>query len=118
MRTFEMHSTMKMLKFDQQKYLPYYNYGTVGFNDTVMRSKDADGMTNSVDTDRTAPTGAVLSGSARFAQDMFVPILSILWYFQNTCKSLNFTITRGHFRHLTCLNFVTLDLIMFSANQR
>ena len=34
----------------------------------VMSPNDADGMTNSVDPDQTAPLGAVWSGSALFAQ--------------------------------------------------
>ena len=34
----------------------------------VMPPKDADRMTNSEDTDQTAPSGAVCSGSALFAQ--------------------------------------------------
>ena len=34
----------------------------------VMRPNDADGMANSVDPDKTAPLGAVWSGSALFAQ--------------------------------------------------
>ena len=33
-----------------------------------MSPNDADGMANSVDPDQTAPAGAVLSGSALFAQ--------------------------------------------------
>ena len=33
-----------------------------------MSPNDADGMANSVDTDQTAPLGAVWSGSALFAQ--------------------------------------------------
>ena len=32
-----------------------------------MRPNDADGMTNSVEPDQTAPLGAVRSGSAQFA---------------------------------------------------
>lgn len=33
----------------------------------VMPKKDSDGMANSVNTDHTAPVGAVWSGSALFA---------------------------------------------------
>ena len=35
---------------------------------SVMRTKDADGIANSVDPDQTAPLGAVWSGSALFAK--------------------------------------------------
>ena len=35
---------------------------------SVMRTKDADRIANSVDPDQTAPLGAVWSGSALFAQ--------------------------------------------------
>ena len=35
---------------------------------SVMSPNDADGMANSVDSDQTAPLGAVWSGSALFAQ--------------------------------------------------
>ena len=42
--------------------------GTVGFYSAVLRSKDADRITNRVDTDQTAPRGAVWSGSALFSQ--------------------------------------------------
>ena len=34
----------------------------------VMSPNDADGMTNSIDPDQTAPLGAVWTGSALFAQ--------------------------------------------------
>ena len=34
----------------------------------VMSPNNADGMANSVDPDQTAPLGAVISGSALFAQ--------------------------------------------------
>ena len=42
--------------------------GIVGFYSAILRSKDADRITNRVDTDQTAPRGAVWSGSALFAQ--------------------------------------------------
>ena len=42
--------------------------GIVGFYRAILRSKDADRIANRVDTDQTAPSGAVRSGSALFAQ--------------------------------------------------
>ena len=46
----------------------------------VMRPKDAEGIANSVDPDRTAPLGAVWSGSALFAQTYLSENLGSLLY--------------------------------------
>ena len=46
-----------------------------------MSPNDADGMANSVDTDETAPLGAVWSGSALFAQAYLSKNLGSLRYF-------------------------------------
>ena len=40
---------------------------TYRFNNTVMHSKDAEGIANNVDPDQTAPLGAVRSGFALLA---------------------------------------------------
>ena len=48
----------------------------------VLRPKHADGMANSVDTDQTAPFGAVWSGSALLAQSclsQFLEFFSTHW---------------------------------------
>ena len=45
-----------------------------------MSPNDADGMANSVDPDQTAPLGAVLSGSALFAQTYLSENLGSLRY--------------------------------------
>ena len=54
--------------------------GTVGFYSAVLRSKDADRITNRVDTDQTAPWGAVWSGSALFAQPYLSQYFKLLRY--------------------------------------
>ena len=41
---------------------------TALFHNAVMSPKEVDGAANSVDPDQTAPSGAVWSGSALFAQ--------------------------------------------------
>ena len=46
----------------------YPEIWTVWFYHTVMYSKEADRMANSVDPDQTAPYEAVWSGSTLFAQ--------------------------------------------------
>ena len=48
----------------------------------VMSPNDADGMANSVDTDQTAPLGAVWSGSALFAQASLSENFGSLRYIQ------------------------------------
>ena len=45
-----------------------------------MSPNDADGMANSADPDQTAPLGAVLSGSALFAQTCLSENLGSLQY--------------------------------------
>ena len=45
-----------------------------------MSPKDVDGMANSVDPDQTAPLGAVLPGSALFAQAYLSEDLGSLRY--------------------------------------
>ena len=45
-----------------------------------MSPNDADGMTNSVDPDQTAPVGAVWSGSALFSQAYLSENLGLLRY--------------------------------------
>ena len=46
----------------------------------MMHPKDPDGMANSVDPDKTAPLGAVWSGSILFAQTCLSENLGPLWY--------------------------------------
>ena len=53
--------------------------GIVGFYSAILRSKDADRITNRVDTDQTAPSGAVWSGSALFAQTYLSQYFQLLW---------------------------------------
>ena len=54
--------TVKILKIGTDT-LNYYRdcptNGIVGFYSAILRSKDADRITNRVDTDQTAPLGAV-----------------------------------------------------------
>ena len=52
--------------------------GIAGFYSAILRSKDADRITNRVDTDQTAPWGAVWSGSALFAQTYLSQYLKLL----------------------------------------
>ena len=52
--------------------------GIVGFYSAILRSKDADRITNRVDTDQTAPWGAVWSGSALFAQSYLSQYFKLL----------------------------------------
>ena len=54
--------------------------GIVGFYSAIFRSKDADRITNRVDTDQTAPWGAVWSGSALFAQTYLSQYFKLLRY--------------------------------------
>ena len=56
-----------------------------------MSPNDADGMTNSVDPDQTAPLGAVWSGSALFAQAYLSENLGTLRYtwFYSQVKAVN-----------------------------
>ena len=54
--------------------------GIVGFYSAILRSKDADRITNRVDTDQTAPRGAVWSGSALFAQTYLSQYFKLLRY--------------------------------------
>ena len=54
--------------------------GIVGFYSAILRSKDADRITNRVDTDQTAPWGAVWSGSALFAQTYLSQYFKLLRY--------------------------------------
>ena len=55
--------------------------GIVGFYSAILRSKDADRITNRVDTDQTAPWGAVWSGSALFAQTYLSQYFQLLRYY-------------------------------------
>ena len=48
-----------------------------------MSPNDADGMTNSVDPDQTAPLGAVWAGSALFAQAYLSKNLGLLRYLRH-----------------------------------
>ena len=52
----------------------------VGFYSAILRSKDADRITNRVDTDQTAPWGAVWSGYALFAQTYLSQYFKLLRY--------------------------------------
>ena len=54
-------STVKILKIGTPKIITRNcpTNGTVGFYSAVLRSKDADRITNRVDPDQTAPGGAV-----------------------------------------------------------
>ena len=54
--------------------------GIVGFYSAIFRSKDADRITNRVDTDQNAPWGAVWSGSALFAQTYLSQYFKLLRY--------------------------------------
>ena len=57
--------------------------GTAGFYSAVMRSKYVDRITNRVDPDQTAPCGAVLSGSALFAQtylSQYFKYNTVFWF--------------------------------------
>ena len=54
--------------------------GTVGFYSAVLCTKDADRITNREDPDQTAPSGAVWSGSALFAQTYLSQYLKLLRY--------------------------------------
>ena len=53
----------------------------VSFDYRVIGPKDAEGMANSVDTDQTAPLGAVWSGSTQFAQTCLSENLGSLQYY-------------------------------------
>ena len=55
----------------------------VGFYSAILRSKDADRITNRVDTDQTAPWGAVWSGSALFAQTYMSQYFKLVRYIIN-----------------------------------
>ena len=52
--------------------------GIVGFHSAILHSKDADRITNRVDTDQTAAWGAVWSGSALFAHTYLSQYLKLL----------------------------------------
>ena len=54
--------------------------GIVAFYSAILRSKDSDRITNRVDTDQTAPWGAVWSGSALFAQTYLSQYFKLLRY--------------------------------------
>ena len=69
------------------KYWDTLNYyrdcptnGIVGFYSAILHSKDADRITNRVDTDQTAPWGAVWSGSALFARTYLSQYFKLLRY--------------------------------------
>ena len=53
-----------------------------GFTLPECIQKGGDWIANSVDPDQTAPQGAVLSGSALFAQTCLFQYLELLWYVQ------------------------------------
>ena len=67
-----------------------------------MSPNDADGMANSVDPDQTAPVGAVLSGSALFAQA----------YMSENLGSLRYMETEKHYRvHVFFLSILVQSFI-------
>ena len=59
---------IKKIRTPQNIAVIILRLGTVLFYYTVMGQKHAVGIANSVDTDQTAPLGAVWSGSALFAK--------------------------------------------------
>ena len=69
--------------------------GIVGFYSAILRSKDADRITNRVDTDQTAPWGAVWSGSALFAQTYLSQYFKLLRYPLSKASGLS-PCTGGH----------------------
>ena len=62
-----------------------------------MSPNDADGMANSVDSNQTAPLGAVWSGSALFAQAYMSENLGSLQYIQYA--STNESIFKSLYKH-------------------
>ena len=66
------NSNVKILKNRTRKNCcSYPKIGTVWFYDRVRCPKDADGMSNSLDPDQTAPVGAVWSGSTLFVWKLY-----------------------------------------------
>ena len=81
---------------DTQKLYCYHSkIWTMWLYHRVMSLNDADGMTNSVDPDQTAPLGAVWSGSTLFAQAYLSENLGSLWLNHGT--------------------FLCIDLFLFSV---
>ena len=71
--------------------------GIVGFYSAILRSKDADRITNRVDTDQTAPRGAVRSGSALFAQTYLSQYFKLLRYEKLLqCKLFSYFFSTKH----------------------
>ena len=87
----ETHTWMTKSKSEYRKNsknwdtLYYYRdcptNGIVGFYSAILRSKDADRITNRVDTDKTAPWGAVWFGSALFVQTYLSQYFKLLRYY-------------------------------------
>ena len=66
----------------------------------VMSPNDADGMSNSVDPDQTAPLGAVWSGSTLFAQAYLSENLGSLWY--SITQTYDY-LSEAHFSSTLCV---------------
>ena len=96
MKTGKTHNSLAWTSVQCDRSLPYrknsknwdtLNYyrncptnGILGFYSAILRSKDADRITNRKDTDQTAPWGAVWSGSALFAQTYLSQYFQLLRY--------------------------------------